>query len=620
MLNSTRSRHLVWLLALFALLPLAACGAEPDGGGDGASGLESGVAGDDGAAARSPDRRVTAETASRHQPVAAPASDGRYRRATTTRLTLWSRPSTSPVEPPPPVPAPALAEPEVELEPEPEPEVPSGPTCEAGPGGTCYYVAPDGSDAADGSFEAPLGTFRAALERVEPGDVIYARGGTYGNANAMAFGVERMRSAGGQGGCSAGETWAEGACYRDRRALIAIQRYRSWASRAGAYDVVSGTAERPLAVRAYPGEHAVLNVSGFSTTAVEINARAHWTIEGFEIVGGMLNIEGGTLEEQAHDITIRGNDIHDVVVVGDDNPGLVRIDRGDTGGPYNIFVHDNALHGISDPRTPGQWQDGAYDRQHFGAVTVLSREEYYGYDGGGTGYIEIVGNVMYDLPQVLFFKNPMAGPTEIRDNVIYDSHTLGNMTAANMRFHRNLVFDVRVGFERIGGRSYSDPRMLPLSGSNAVIEYNTFVGLDSLMSLRWGTGHRVERNVFFGMSSSVDGADYNMPAYISKHEVAPDPVALSGSSLQGVRSDHNCFFTPNARFQAVSRYLPPSATGSGWRYDHFDLEQARTLLGFDVSSRMYVEDDRAAVFVDPANGDYELVSPSRCPGMGWNAR
>jgi hypothetical protein len=57
--------------------------------------------------------------------------------------------------------------------------------CEAQAGSACFYIAPDGNDANPGTFEAPFKTFQSALVKVNPGDVIYARGGTYGKDNAM---------------------------------------------------------------------------------------------------------------------------------------------------------------------------------------------------------------------------------------------------------------------------------------------------------------------------------------------------------------------------------------------------------------------------------------------------
>lgn len=46
--------------------------------------------------------------------------------------------------------------------------------------GQTYYIAPDGSDTNDGqSLNAPFKTFVYALEQLQAGDILYARGGTY---------------------------------------------------------------------------------------------------------------------------------------------------------------------------------------------------------------------------------------------------------------------------------------------------------------------------------------------------------------------------------------------------------------------------------------------------------
>ncbi|MEQ9647943.1 MAG: hypothetical protein RLO52_20795, partial [Sandaracinaceae bacterium] len=66
------------------------------------------------------------------------------------------------------------------------------PDCAATDGARCLYVAVDGDDEADGSLEAPLQTFQAAIGRAQPGDFIYARGGTYGLENAAIARLQRL--------------------------------------------------------------------------------------------------------------------------------------------------------------------------------------------------------------------------------------------------------------------------------------------------------------------------------------------------------------------------------------------------------------------------------------------
>jgi hypothetical protein len=488
--------------------------------------------------------------------------------------------------------------------------------CEAAADGNEIYVALDGDDANAGTIDAPFGSFGPAVTSAQPGDVIYVRAGTYGQDQAMVRGVARDYDSYPASSCPPGEVLADEYCFHDTYAFIALTDFSGWASNSDPYEVQSGTEDRPISICAYPGEQVVLDATGWTQRAVAVSLKAHWTIADFEIVGGMVNIGGGTADAQPHDIIIRRNDVHDITIDGGDNPGIVRIDRGDLNGPWNIFVWDNELHAIYDVDQPGEWQ-GVPDAQHFGAVTTLSRENYFGFDGGGTGYVEIVGNTMYHLPQVFFFKNPMAGPVEIRDNHIYDSGRLGIMGSANVHMAHNLVTGIGSGWWAVGNDGYADERLQDIAGQDAVIEYNTFVGLDSLMGMRCGTGHTIQYNLFFGLTGSVDGANWDTPAYLRKSETYPDPLDPAQSILHEVTSNHNCFISPHADFQAVSRYIPPSVTGTDWHLDHWDLSEARTIFGFDADSVVIVEGDAANVFVDPAGGDYHLSDPSQCPGMGY---
>ncbi len=499
-----------------------------------------------------------------------------------------------------------------------EPDANTGPVCEATGGARCWYVATDGDDGSDGTIESPFHSFLPAVTQAGPGDFIYARGGTYGQDHAMVYRVVRDYDSHPATSCPAGQVLEDEYCFTDGLTMIGLSDFSGWASNTPAHSVASGTASAPITIKSYPGEQAVLDTTEFSERAVAVGLKAHWTLQGFEILGGMVNIGGGSDEAQPHDIIIRDNNIHDVTIDGGDNPGLVRIDRGDIGGPYNIFVWDNELHAIYDQELPGQWQD-VPDAQHFGAVTTLSRETYLGYDGGGTGYIEIIGNHMYHLPQVFFFKNPMAGAAEIRDNVIYDSGRLGDMTASNVHMAGNLVVGIASGWWRVGNGGDDDSRVQDIAGQDAIIEFNTFVGLDLLLSVRCGTGHRVENNVFFGMTGETQGAGWDTPAYIAKSETYHDALEPADSLLQEITSDNNCFITPSADFQFVSRYLPPEVTGTDWVVEHYDHADAQAVFGFDVNSVVILETDAAAIFTDPAAEDYTLLAPSSCPGMGYES-
>ena len=101
-----------------------------------------------------------------------------------------------------------------------------------------YYVAPNGDDATgDGTFANPYGTFSIPIANAGPGDVIYARGGTYDYSNAMdgIFG---------------------------KRYIIHID-----------YSANQGTPSNWITIRNYPGELPVFDLSAVSYT----HLRAHET-------------------------------------------------------------------------------------------------------------------------------------------------------------------------------------------------------------------------------------------------------------------------------------------------------------------------------------------------------
>jgi hypothetical protein len=455
-----------------------------------------------------------------------------------------------------------------------------------------------------------------------PGDFIYARDGRYAKDNAMVTGASQDASSKGATSCPEGGKLTQGYCYYDNYSVVGINDFSGWASNTPQYSVRSGTADNPITLKAYPDEHPIFDTSDFSKSAISIGLKPYWTIDGFEIIGGKINIGGGTTNSQVHDITIENNNIHDINVPGGNNPGIIRIDRGDKGGPYNIFIKNNILHDIYDIDQPGNWAS-VTDMQHFAAVTAISRQEYFGFDGGGTGYIEITGNEIYHCPQAFFFKNPMAGPVKIENNIIYDNESLGTLNASNIQMNNNLVYDVAKGFWQTGGNGggpYSSvPEVIDITGQNEIITNNTFIGLNSLLGIREGSGHHIENNVFFGMNGRVKGADWNTTAYIAKTEYKADPLDPSQSSLQGITSDENCFVAPYDDFQFVARYIPPKVTGTGnYQLDHFTKDQADSIFNFDKNSKVIIETNPDNVFNDPSNLDYTLKSGSQCAGMGYN--
>lgn len=482
--------------------------------------------------------------------------------------------------------------------------------CEATGSGRCWYVSLTGRDSNAGTWAAPFSSFERALEAAGPGDVVYVRAGTYGAAHRMVTETRNLGWGGSPGACGAGEYYQDGYCFSDEYAVVSITYHDGWGSPIDGYSLQDGTAAAPITFKAYPGERVVLDANGVGDVAIYVYRKSHWIIEGFEIVGGMVNIVGAANFDQTHDITVRHNEVRDVTMDGGDNPGLIRIDRGTEGGAYNIYIERNILHGIYDIASPGDWYNVA-DWQHFSALTVLSREQYLGVAGGGTGYIEMTGNILYELPMAFFFKNPMEGPTLIEGNYFFDTRRIGILSASNVTLRANLFDGVELGWMKVGGPSWGIPALDDLFGNRATIEYNTFVGLDVLMYIDSGVDHLIRRNVFYGLDGRTTGAGFETAAYLIKSEIAPDPLAASASILHQLVSDENCFVSPYNDWQFVMRRVPPD-TG-GWLIDHYGYADGRSTFGLDPGSTFVRASSPTSVFTDPAGLDYSLRDTSGCP-------
>ncbi len=507
--------------------------------------------------------------------------------------------------------------------------------CEAEGAARCWFVSQDGSDDGDGSFEQPLRRIHTALSSAGPGDFIYLRAGVWGRQ------TERTATSCGDGRnrftiVPLGDVTVYG---QDEYGDDCVDKWPS-------FEVASGTAEAPITFAACPGEDVVLDGEpdefldpsevvdedheGWPDSAPRAGPvrvvsvwgdTAYWTIRGFEIRGGIVNIagwghgeDGPALEANPHFIVVADNEIHDVMTWGGGNPGMVRIDRGDWFGPYEIYVLGNHIHGMRD-NDDADWSITS-DAQHYGAVTTLSAEGYLGVDHGGTGRVVIEDNVIHDIPHAFFFKNPAAGPLEIRRNRIWNVQAVGIASSANLTFEHNLVRTDR-GFTRVGSdMAGAEPGLYELAGQNMIVRYNTFVDFHALMSCRSGTGHTIEHNVIYGLWGETTGAGWDTPAIIAKSENHHDLADPAESLLQQISMDQNCFVGPSADFQHTSRYLPPEVTGTDWLVEHYDLAGAQTTFGFDEGSTVVTTTDPDDLFVDYAGEDFTIVDTSSCAGQG----
>ena len=489
--------------------------------------------------------------------------------------------------------------------------------CEAQAPARCWYVAQTGDDAAAGTLDAPLRHIWKGVSAAQPGDFVYVRAGTWGQDEAAAY------------SCGDGGT---------QKAIIPIvEPFLYGTGAAGedcvtawpAFTVASGTESAPITISAFPGEHVQIDseagedFTGETAFVVRIGQylngahRAYWTVRGFDIHGAVFVSGNGTDDSgnpdmlaNSHHIVIDSNEIHDLITPGGDNPGMVKIDRGDFGGPYEITVRCNHIHHMKDVGATS-WEDTG-DAQHFGAVTTLSMQFYGGVDQGGTGRIVIERNLLHDLPHAFFFKNPAEGPVEIRHNRIFATQGLGIAGSSNMTFENNLVYGTESGFD-FSPMETSDPELLALSGQNAVLENNTLVG----PGYGWvgsGAGHSMHGNLVFGLTGQVAGANWDTRSLLAKGEVQSDPLDIGESVLHTFSIDDNCYVSPHADFQAVARYV--ALGGGDFQVDHLTLDDARTTFGFDQRSTVVLSDDPAALFVNAGAHDFTAVAGSPCAAYG----
>ncbi len=480
------------------------------------------------------------------------------------------------------------------------------PVCEAIGGGRCWYAAPDGSDANPGTFASPLRTPQEAVRQAGPGDVIYLRGGVYDDSHAHDV---------------TPVSWSDSS-RGTNRGFISVRSIQlpGWAGGTD-YFVRSGTRAAPIRVTSFPGERACASGAGGIQIGSLGRGRevAYWQIEGITLHRGSIFIGGGGGDaatgprNQVHDILIRGNEVFEYSARGTGNPGLVKTDRGNWGGPYDITVESNILHDILPIDPDGVTRDWrtTRDTQHFGAVSALSCERYIDPDCVGNGRLTVRNNHIYHVPQALYLKNPSAGPFHVQGNVIHDVGRLGGWVPSNITFEENLVYRV-AGGTLVGGQG----RPVERNGHDLVFRNNTLIGFDNVLTfVVYASGHTIRGNVIQGLSLTTSDGDWNNMGYVGQaasRYVADTASDFASSQLaMGNDFDDNCFVTATASFLSFSRRYD---TGSGVRVQHLGYTDVATTMGHESSSDRVA--DPAMVFSDFSSGDYRISPSSPCAGRG----
>lgn len=261
---------------------------------------------------------------------------------------------------------------------------------------TNYYLGPQGKDGNSGSLNSPWPTLALAHGRMAPGDTLFVRGGAYSNA------------------------------------------YINWTK--------SGTADRPMVLKAYPGEKPVftgsgtnyfiqstgrylvfdgLEITGYIRSAFNPIGGGHLTIRNCDmhhilaqdygaitpqycdnvlIENNVFREIGRTLEQTFFDHAVyNAAGSHDIIIRNNlflDNYGGPAINHYHTPSPYNILIYNNVFRMTKGAERSGIFTgDGTHDVQVFNNTFYIDGKgavKAYGVTfNSGQGTNEAVNNIFY---------------------------------------------------------------------------------------------------------------------------------------------------------------------------------------------------------------------------------
>lgn len=255
--------------------------------------------------------------------------------------------------------------------------------------GHIYFVALDGNDHSNGSFSTPWKTIVAAKNRLRPGDVVYVMNGVVQDS------LDKYDSS------------------------LSIQ--------------MSGSADRPIAIVAYPGAKVTIGSAGGPQIAARTpnidRTSDHWVLAGLTFVGAQeaLDITAST------DWRIVGNDFS--CPNGFGPTGCIEI-----GQATQIKFWGNTVHDVAKPGTTKQYHAVYFttDSNHIdvGWNTIANVRGCRGIQfhssplDAGTGMnqfdLRVHDNIIHDVVCDginLATIDPSKGPIEVYNNLIYNVGT-----------------------------------------------------------------------------------------------------------------------------------------------------------------------------------------------------
>lgn len=263
------------------------------------------------------------------------------------------------------------------------------------PQGNEYFAAPNGSEAGDGSMNNPwdLHTALGKFKVVKPGDTIWLRGGRHGSGGGTIFN-----------------------------------------------SLVKGTENKPVLIRQYPGEHAIVDGG--------IMAYGEWTwFWGFEITNSSLERDTeGINRPFGLDMVNRGQKAINLVIHNVGHPGIGFWEYVEDGGEiYGCLIWGVGLY---DPKFLGNAPRGSgiYAQNEIGTRRIEEVITFRNFTTGMKAYAEegfvngflLEGNVSFNNPdRNLFFSGEV--------NPVKNLQLINNFT---YRDRKDAIDSVDIGYPK----------------------------------------------------------------------------------------------------------------------------------------------------------------------------
>jgi hypothetical protein len=436
-----------------------------------------------------------------------------------------------------------------------------------------YFVSADGSDAGDGSADAPWRTLQRAADSIGPGSTVYVRGGVYSQTVAV----------------------------------------HASGSASGGF----------ITFRNYPGEHPVLDGARLSVPdglngMITIDSRDYVTIRGFELrdyrtaepghVPVGIFVTGDASHVRIFDNSIHGiqtnvqahvnGDAHGIVVYGTQSPNPI----------HDIVIDGNQVYGCKLGSSESLVLNGnvtdfrvtnnvVHDNDNIG-IDLIGYEGTAGdstYDAARDGIVR--GNLVFNIDS---YGNPAYGRDRSANGIYIDG-------GRDIVVEQNVIHDVNIGMEFASEREGRSTSYIT-ARSNLVFN-STVIGLaiGGYDRRRGNTEHTViVNNTFYQDDSLRSGNGELLVQFDTRDNVIENNIfSANGQNLftvnpytenSGNHIDHNVYFSPGGSRRGTWQWKDVT-------YESFDAYRRGS--GNDRHS-IYADPG----FVDAASGDFRLQPSS----------